>query len=221
MDHPRAAVLEDGRVLFEMQSARYSFSTEHGRCLLHLWSEDRNLVRTVVSLEARKTALRLQTKRFGQTRPQLLQLVPDRDQRTPTTREATRTKYLRVLERVLTRAFPDYNLDGLRTAMDLENSFGPAYARGMLLRGANAWTVIAVNGEETQTTIDGILTLGVLWLDYCRQHGEGRRLFEGGKGDCASGYIGSDARAHGMDEPRSCQVGVVRTRRPQRRANAY
>jgi len=27
--------------------------------------------------------------------------------------------------------------------------------------------------------VDGILTLGVLWLAYCREHGDGRRLFEG------------------------------------------
>ena len=27
--------------------------------------------------------------------------------------------------------------------------------------------------------VDGILTLGILWLDYCRQHGDGRRHFGG------------------------------------------
>jgi len=35
-EHPQAALLEDGRVLFDMQSARYSLSAEQGRCLLHL-----------------------------------------------------------------------------------------------------------------------------------------------------------------------------------------
>ncbi len=53
-EHPRAAVLEDGRVLFEMQTARYALSAEHGRCVLHLWSEERNLVRTVTGIDARK-----------------------------------------------------------------------------------------------------------------------------------------------------------------------
>ncbi|MBW4027243.1 MAG: hypothetical protein HIU93_07535 [Acidobacteria bacterium] len=178
-EHPGSAVLEDGRVLFEMQSARYSLSTEHGRCLLHLWSDERNLVRTVNSIELRKSSLRIETKRFGQTRPQTLQLVPDRDQRTPSTRDAARAKYLRLLERVAARSFPEYKLDSLRTAMDLEHSFGPAYARGMLLRGASAWAIIGVNAEETQETVDGILTLAVLWLAYCRQHGDGRRVFEG------------------------------------------
>src|SRR5271165_1713436 len=107
-EHPRAAVIEDGRVLFDMGSSKYALSAEHGRCVLHLWSEERNLVRTVAAVEAKNATLRLQVKRFGQTKPQLLQLVPDRDQRTPTTRTAERTKYLRTLERVLARSFPDF-----------------------------------------------------------------------------------------------------------------
>ncbi|HLH35600.1 MAG TPA: hypothetical protein VKX41_13065 [Alloacidobacterium sp.] len=178
-EHPRAAVLEDGRVLFEMQTARYALSAEHGRCVLHLWSEDRNMVRTVTDIAARKDVLRIETRRFGQSKPQTLQLVPDRDTRTPTTREATRKKYLRLLERVLTRAFPDFALHSLGNAIDLEHSFGPAYARGALVRGPKAWAVIAVNPEEMQATMDGALTLGILWLAYCREHSGGRRIFEG------------------------------------------
>ncbi len=178
-EHPRAAVLEDGRVLFAMQTARYALSAEHGRCVLHLWSEDRNLVRTVTGLEARKNVLRIETRRFGQTRPQFLHLVPDRDTRTPTGREATRKRYLRILERVLARSFPDFTLDSLANAMDLEHSFGPAYARGALVRGVKAWAVIAVNADEMQPTIDGALTLGIQWLAYCREHSGGRRVFEG------------------------------------------
>ncbi len=88
-------------------------------------------------------------------------------------------KYLRVLERVLVRSFPEFKPDAFRTAMDLEKSFGPAYARGSLVQGQKAWAVIAVNEEETQSTVDGILTLGILWLQHCRESGGGRRLYEG------------------------------------------
>ena len=63
--------------------------------------------------------------------------------------------------------------------MDLEHSFGPAYVRGRLLRGAAADAVIGVSESESSATIDGILTLGILWLDYCRQHGDERRHFGG------------------------------------------
>src|SRR3984957_10745184 len=69
--------------------------------------------------------------------------------------------------------------DGFRTAMDLEKSFGPAYARGSLVQGQKAWAVIAVNDEETPMTVDGILTLGILWLHHCRESGDGRRVYQG------------------------------------------
>jgi hypothetical protein len=178
-EHPRAAVIEDGRVLFDMAAAKYALSPEYGRCVLHLWSEERNLVRTVAAVEARNQALRLHVKRFGQIKPQLLQIVPDRDQRTPTSRTAARTTYMRMLERVLARSFPDFNVEGVRSAMDLENSFGPAYARGTLVRGTSAWAVIGVGGDEAQATIDGILTLGILWLAYCREHSGGVGCLKG------------------------------------------
>ncbi len=178
-EHPRAVALEDGKVLFDMRAAKYKLATEHGRCTLHLWSEDRNLVRRVSAAAMRNGVLRLSTHRFGQTKPQTLELAADGDRRTPSTREATRVRYLRVLERVLERGFPEFRPDGFRTAMDLEKSFGPAYARGSLVKGNQAWAVIAVNEEETQATVDGILTLGILWLHHCRESGDGRRLYGG------------------------------------------
>jgi hypothetical protein len=177
-EHARAVVLEDGKVLFDMREAKYRLATEHGRCTLHLWSEERNVVRRVSTTAMRNGVLRLSTHRFGQTKPSTLELVADRDRRTPSTRETTRGKYLRVLERVL-RSFPEMKADGFRTAMDLEKSFGPAYARGSLVQGQKAWAVIAVNEEETQATVDGILTLGVLWLHHCRESGDGRRVYQG------------------------------------------
>ncbi|MGB8259977.1 MAG: hypothetical protein WCE75_06490, partial [Terracidiphilus sp.] len=89
-DHPAAAVLEDGRVIFDMRSARYAVNDAHGRCLLSLWSEERNLVRSVVGLEERAQCLRLATRRMGAPRPQILELVPTSDRRTPTAREQGR-----------------------------------------------------------------------------------------------------------------------------------
>jgi hypothetical protein len=180
-EHPHAVVVEDGRVAFDMREAKYRLAAEHGRCTLHVWSEERNLVRRVTSAVERKGALRLSTHRFGQTKPQTLELVGDRGRRTPSARETTRVRYLRVLERVLAREFPEWKVDGLRAAMDLEKSFGPAYARGSLVKGQQAWAVIAVNDEESPAIVDGILTLGILWLDHCRAAGDGRRVYQGVK----------------------------------------
>jgi hypothetical protein len=177
--HPAAALLEDGRVLFDMRNARYSVTESHGRCLLELWSDERNLVRTVVDVKPRAQTLRLATRKMGAARPQFLELAPTSDRRTPTARDAARRNYQRLLERVLTRHFMGSKVDGLRTAMDLEHSFGPAYVRGRLLKGTAADAVIGVGAAESASVIDGVLTLGILWLDYCRQHADARRHFGG------------------------------------------
>src|SRR3979411_2673254 len=116
-DHARAVVLEDGKVLFDMRHAKYKLATEHGRCTLHLWGEERNLVRRGSGATRRNGVLRLTTHRFGQTKPQTLELVADRDRRTPSTREATRVKYLHVLDRILLRYFPDLKPDAFRPPM--------------------------------------------------------------------------------------------------------
>lgn len=178
-DHPAAALLEDGRVVFDMRFAHYTVSESHGRCLLQLWSEERNLIRTVVEVQQRTQCLRLMTRRMGATRLQALELVPTSDRRTPTARDAGRRNYQRLLERVLARRFPDVKVDGLRSAMDLEHSFGPAYVRGRLLKGTAADAVIGVSQAESSAIVDGILTLGILWLEYCRQHSNARRHFGG------------------------------------------
>jgi hypothetical protein len=178
-DHSKAVLLEDGRVLFDMRQSRYSIAQEYGRCTLHLWNEERNMVRRVAGVTARKDMLKLQTLRFGQSKPQMLELVSQPDRRTPTTRDTTRRRYAATLERALLRVYPDWKVDDFRTAMDLEQSFGPAYARGVLQRGQQAWAIVGVNAQESQATLDGVLTVGILWLHLCREQAGGRRLFTG------------------------------------------
>jgi hypothetical protein len=178
-DHPTAALLEDGSVQFDMRTAHYAVSESHGRCLLQLWSDERNVVRTVLDVQERAQCLRLMTRRMGAAKPQALELVPTSDRRTPTARDSARRNYQHILERALTRCFIGSKVDGMRSAMDLEHSFGPAYARGRLLKGTAAEAVIGVGEAESAAMVDGILTLGILWLDHCRRHGDGRRHFGG------------------------------------------
>jgi hypothetical protein len=160
-EHPAAAVLEDGRVLFDMRFAHYSIAESHGRCVMQLWSDERNVMRTVVGLESRTQCLRVMTRKMGASKPQTLELVATCDRRTPTARDSARRNYQRLLERVLTRYHIGWKVDGLRSAMDLEHSFGPAYVRGRMVKGAAADAVIGVGHAESSSIIDGILTLGI------------------------------------------------------------
>src|SRR5581483_2690857 len=176
-----ALVIEDGQTLFDLATAQYSISSEKGRCLLHLWSEERNLVREVVDLETKNGSLALSVRRFAQARPIKLEICRSRDRRTPTVQKATRNRCARLLERVLRRQMPDWQLDKSRlaTAMDLEQSFWPVYARGLLRKGRSAFAMLGVNQEETQAAVDASLTFGLLWLQACREREAGRCLVEG------------------------------------------
>ncbi len=170
-------VVEGGEVIFDLATAKYSCAAEHGKCLLHLWSEERNTVRRVLDSEMKNGVLRLRVQRFGQARPGVMELCRNSDRRTPTAKKAARAAYQRVLQRVLERNFPDFTPARMSTAADLERSFGPVYTRGELRRGTSSWAVLGVNAQETQAAIDASVTFGLLWLEACR--GQSRGVVEG------------------------------------------
>lgn len=177
--HPNAAVLEGGKTLFELRSSGHTVSTDHERCTLHVWSGERNLARMVVSASVKPKRLRLDTARLGVKGTRAVDLVASVERRARTARDTARAAHMATVERVLAREFPGWKPESFRTAMDLERSFGPAYARGVLAQGKDAWAVIAVNAGESAAMVDGVLTLGILWLHHCRERSDGRRLFRG------------------------------------------
>jgi hypothetical protein len=174
-----AVVLENGAVAFDLAQSKYSISGEYNRCLLHLWSAERNAVRRVLDAEIKDGTLRLVVQRLGQARPSKLEICRERDRRTPTARRAARSAYEQKLRRTLERHFPDFKIAKLTGGVDLEKSFGPVYARGLLRQGRTAFALLGVNAQETQSSIDAALTFGILWLDVCRQAQVANVLVEG------------------------------------------
>lgn len=172
-------IVEDGEVLFDLEQSRYSLSSEHGRCVLHLWSSERNCVRRVLDVEAKSGTLRLQVQRLGKARPSHLEICSDRDRRTPSAKRSQRAVYERSLERALLRTFPSFLANHPKSSIDLERSFGPVFARGLLHKGNTLFAVLGVNAEELQASVDGSLTIGLLWLDYLREREAGRKHVAG------------------------------------------
>jgi len=178
-----AIVLEDGATLFDLTHAKYSLSGEYGKCLLHLWSDERNTVRRILEAEEKKGTLQLTVQRMGQPRPSKLEICRSLDPRTPTSRKAARAAYQGQLQRLLERTLPEFRMIHITTGANLEQSFGPVYARGLLRRGQSAFAVFGVNAQETQSSIDASLTFAILWLNLCRKthanklHVEGLKLF--------------------------------------------
>jgi hypothetical protein len=174
-----AVVLEDGARIYDLADSKYSVSGEFNKCLIHLWSAERNTVRRVVDAEVRNGSLRLMVQRLGQTRPSKLEICRSTDRRTPTARRTMRAAYQQHLRRALERNFPGFAITKLSNAVDLERSFGPIYARGWLRQARTAFAVLGVNEQETQASIDAALTFGILWLDECRNSADHRTLVEG------------------------------------------
>ncbi len=174
-----AVVLENGAVVFDLAQAKYSISGEHNRCLLHLWSAERNAVRRVLDAEVKNGTLRLAVQRLGQAKPSKLEICPERDRRTPTARRASRAAYEQKLRRALDRHFPEFKVIRLTSGVDLEKSFGPVYTRALIRQGRTAFAVLGANAQETQASIDASLTFGILWLDVCRQAQANNVLVEG------------------------------------------
>lgn len=164
-----AIVMEDGALAFDLAQAKYSISGETHKCLLHMWSPERNVVRRVLEAEIKHDVLRLAVQKLGQSRPTRLEICRVRDRRTPNAKRTARLAYQCKLQRMLERRFSGFSVNKLSTAMDLEKSFGPIYTRGLMVRGQSAFAVLGVNPEESQSSIDAALTFGVLWLDVCRQ----------------------------------------------------
>jgi hypothetical protein len=174
-----AIVQESGAQLFDLTQARYSISGEHQKCLLHIWSGERNIVRRVLEAEPCSGRLRLYVQKLGHTQPSKLDICRDRDFRTASARRAARTTYQSRLQRALVRHLPGFSIGRLSNAMNLERSFGPIYTRGVVRRGRSAFAVLGVNQQETQSSIDAALTFGILWLDVCRRSQDPRVLVEG------------------------------------------
>jgi hypothetical protein len=102
--------MEDGAVV----------SGESNKCLLHLWSSERNFVRRVLDTETRGETLRVIVQRIGRSKPATLEICRQRDPRTASAKKQARLAYSRILERALKRKFPDLSLLQLSTSMDLE-----------------------------------------------------------------------------------------------------
>ena len=178
-EHPGAELLEGGVPLFCLSEAKYTLEQHGDRVVLHLWSEQANLVRRICSASRRGKTLRLMAQRFGQTAPQPMELAAGSVDHAIGDRGESRQRFLRVVERVVAREFPEWRVEGLRAAMDLEHSFGPAYIRGLMIKGQQAWALIAADQNETPATLEGILTLGILWMVQCREQSGGRLLVQG------------------------------------------
>lgn len=208
-EHPSAVVIEDGQMLFDFSAAHYSAAPERDRCLLQIWSEERNIVRRATSAEIKNGILKLSVLRFGQSKPSRLEICAKAERRSPSALKAMRAAYRHTLERAVIGLFPGWTLDRLTTSADLEHSFGAVCARGLLRRGQQRIALVGCGDGESQTTIDNSVAVAILWLDYCREHLAA--------GSHRKSRAGSGVKSHAKSHAES-HVGAVALFVPEGRA---
>jgi hypothetical protein len=177
LQHP--VLTEPGREVIDLSSSNYSLSTEYHKLLWHIWNEHINLVRQVTAIHktnAKRMELRFQ--KFGKGPPGTLIIAESRAGKEQLERRGERSRYAQLLRRFLAQLFPQWKIADLTSEPDLQHSFSACYTRGMLSLGQRAWAVIGAGEQEDPHAVEGILTYGLIWLDWLRRRETGR-VFEG------------------------------------------
>lgn len=140
-----------------------------GACAqLQAWDQRRNLVRRVTAIEREtRGKLVLKVMRFGKLQGTLELIDRRRAVGDNVPLRSARLGFREQFRQFLRRQFSAYKLAELTTEPDLEHTLSPAYPRALLRQGASAWAAIGAAPHASHP--DGVLTFGLIWLDYLRQ----------------------------------------------------
>ena len=159
---------EPGEESLAIAADNFLLETRHGALSLQAWDDRRNLVRRVIGIEHQtRGKLILRIERFGKRTGTLSLIDLRRSAGENLTLRAGRLEFREQFRRFLRRQFPTYKIAELSTEPDLEHSLSPAYPRALLRQGASAWA--AIGASENSFHCDGVLTFGLIWLDYLRR----------------------------------------------------
>jgi hypothetical protein len=161
-------VIEPGEDPLPIQADKFVLATRGEACTLECWDETRNLVRRIRAVgKVRRGFLELEVERFGGRAGSLLLIDLAQASNAPTARHGARLKYREQFRMSLRRQYSDWKLVELSTEPDLHHSLSPAYPRALLRRGNQA--IAAIGAGEDAIDVDGVLSFGLIWLDYLRR----------------------------------------------------
>jgi hypothetical protein len=159
---------EPGEEPLAIKSDSFVVEERNGCVQLQAWDVSRNLVRRVSAIERQaRGKLVLRVARFGKLAGTLDLIDQRRAFRDKVPLRSARLGFREQLRLFLRRQFPGYKLAELTTEADLEHTLSPAYPRALLRQGASAWAAIGVPSDSVRP--DGVLTFGLIWLNYLRQ----------------------------------------------------
>jgi hypothetical protein len=164
----KPALLEPGEPLLPLTPQTFLSEEHPGHVLLQAWDDTRNIVRRVTAIrDQSRGKLSLTVRKFANREGELLLL----DLAVPAKREwQSRGQKLVFRERFrefLQREFGEQHLVEITAEADLEHSLSPTFPRAYLRQGQSGTAAIAAPPDAADCS--GILTFGLIWLDYLRR----------------------------------------------------
>jgi hypothetical protein len=170
------ALLEPGEDLIPLSRDTFLCEPRAGRLVIQAWDERRNISRRVTAITAEtRGKLELAIEKFPRKQGSVLLLDLARPSNQDWTRRSARMVFRERFRLMLTRAFAGSVVSELSSEQDLEHSLSPVYPRALLTEGRRATAAIACPPEMGDA---GVLTFGLIWLDYLRTR-ERSRTVEG------------------------------------------
>ncbi len=172
----RPCLCEPGEQPIALTPANFQIAACGSGLLIEAWDERQNLSRRITGIESRpeRGRLTLRIEKFGK-KAGTLALI---DQASAAQQSAgvrhRRQEFGQRFERFLRRQFPAYSLDELSTSPDLHESLSPFFPRALLRIGTTAWAAIGAPVDPLRT--DGVLSFGLIWLDYLKRREPGLRV---------------------------------------------
>ena len=161
-------LIEPGEDPLPVHPDKFVLGSRGDACTLECWDDTRNLVRRIRAVgKARRGFLELEVERFGGRTGSLLMVDLAQASNAPATRHGARLKYREQFRMSLRRQYSGWKLVELSTEPDLHHSLSPAYPRALLRRGPQA--IAAIGAGEEALDVDGVLSFGLIWLDYLRK----------------------------------------------------
>ncbi len=167
------ALIEPGEDPFPLTAGTYSLDQTPRGLSLSCWTPDRTWTRRILRAgPGRDGRLLLTTERFGKREGTAT--LADLAQRKDVLRDGRRWKFREQFRRFLSRQFSGWRIAEISTGADLEHSLSPAYSRALLTRGTASYAAIGapLDSQDPQ----GVLTFGLIWLDYLRRRAPDRYI---------------------------------------------
>ena len=168
----KPALLEPGEDWLALVEGNFSLEEQNARLTLQAWDERRNLVRRVIAIHQEAPGrLELVVERFARKQGRLFLIDLARSWTQDWDRRGVRLAFRERFRCFLSRQFPDWRIAELSAEADLEHSLSPVYPRALLVKGSAA--IAAIGAGPGMLDSSGILSFGLIWLDYLRRRAPG------------------------------------------------